>query len=78
VLAAHVGGDIAETVDREHGRGDLHATDLRLGQVESDELRGRHGRAELARFDTRREMRRGRREDVARMEGPRDAIQPEP
>ena len=72
VLAREVEGDVAEPVDVERRRADLPRARLRLRQIEPDERVRVDRRAELLDRDARGEVRRGGREDIAAVEGPRD------
>ena len=76
VLAAEVELDVPEAVDVERrSRGSGASPNVRLGQVEPDELVDVERRAELAGLDAGGEVRGGRREDVAAVEGARDRLE---
>ena len=75
VLARDVEGDVAKRVNVEHRGADPVGAELGLGQIEAHERVRVERRAELFDRDAAREVRGGRREEVAAVEGARDRLE---
>ena len=73
---AEVELDVAEAVDMDDGRPDPALADARRGQVDAHELCAVERRPQRAQLDSRSQVSRGGREDVAAVEGVGDRLEP--